>query len=977
MATLAAILRTVLTALLVGSTCLWAELPMARAFFRTYGIPEGLETLATTHLVQDGEGYLWVGTQANLFRYEGGRFRSFGLHQGLPSTFITALIPAPDRGVYAGTWVGVVRVEGLEVRTFPELPPTRVLGLATDADGTVWAAFQRGLYHRHRHQERFESVRTWTLGPPAAIFSPSRGVLLAASGSVLHRLAPDRGPEELARLPEPIRDIACLQDGSILLLTQTRLWSLTPGHAPRDITVQLPAPLVREAGLHIDAQGRPWASTLAGPVCHQEGRWQRLTAVGNLPSTSSKAILVDREGSLWLAAKGVHRMLGRGDWHCFTPSEGLPHEEVWSILRDRRGTVWVGTQQGVARLRGHGWEALSATRAWHVRALAEGKEGLWVATATHGLQRLSLDGQPAAANPGLPVDRILHVQEDGLGRIWVGTASQGLFLQERGAKAFQPVVLPGAAPGERINQILPVGDDTVWVAGANGLARLRHGTWTRFGHAHGLRHLHVGCLTRLADGRIAIGYFEPVGISLLRETPASIELDHHLDTASGLASDLVYWLQEDRSGSLWIGTGHGVHRLSGDLLEITGKSEGLVGEDCNALACLLEPDDGLWVGTSEGLAYRHASPPSAPPNGPATDITDVRVHGRHVVEGGSLPPMARRDRDLFIAFTGMTALYEARLQHRYRLLGLNDTWQATTAREARFPALAPGSYTFEVQSRIGNGPWGPAAQRHFTLEMTWWQNPWLQGTGAAGLIAIAGLFLRRHVQRLRRRTTELQVLLNLADQLTQELETANKSLKDQSMTDPLTGLRNRRYVYSTIQRDVAQVDRAYRQPLEDGTTTVPRNADIVFLMVDVDHFKRVNDTHGHAAGDAVLEQMADLLRAATRGSDAVVRWGGEEFLIIARHTDRQEATTLAERVRRSVASHRFEIPGGTLLRCTCSVGFASYPLFQPAPATWEDTVNLADSCLYRAKAEGRNRWKGFVTANLTSESHPISGPLTD
>ena len=136
---------------------------------------------------------------------------------------------------------------------------------------------------------------------------------------------------------------------------------------------------------------------------------------------------------------------------------------------------------------------------------------------------------------------------------------------------------------------------------------------------------------------------------------------------------------------------------------------------------------------------------------------------------------------------------------------------------------------------------------------------------------------------------------------------------------------------------------------------------LVFLLLDLDHFKSVNDTYGHAAGDAVLVQTAAVLRSVFRSSDHVVRWGGEEFLVVARFIDRGEAPALAEKIREGIATHEFRLEDGTVLERTCSIGFAAWPFSpeQPRAIGWEEIVDLADLGLYAAKRSGRNRWVGI------------------
>jgi two-component system sensor histidine kinase ChiS len=129
------------------------------------------------------------------------------------------------------------------------------------------------------------------------------------------------------------------------------------------------------------------------------------------------------------------------------------------------------------------------------------------------------------------------------------------------------------------------------------------------------------------------------------------------------------------------------------------------------------------------------------------------------------------------------------------------------------------------------------------------------------------------------------------------------------------------------------------------------------LLVDLDHFKTINDTHGHAAGDLVLRAFAEVARGVLRAPDIVARWGGEEFLVVVETRDREALHGIAERLRRGLAAHRTIAPGGAALVVTCTIGACLYPFDpdRPGDLTWEETVELADRTLYEAKHAGRNR----------------------
>ncbi|GAB2869533.1 hypothetical protein GCM10027277_43490 [Pseudoduganella ginsengisoli] len=200
-----------------------------------------------------------------------------------------------------------------------------------------------------------------------------------------------------------------------------------------------------------------------------------------------------------------------------------------------------------------------------------------------------------------------------------------------------------------------------------------------------------------------------------------------------------------------------------------------------------------------------------------------------------------------------------------------------------------------------------------------------------------------------------------------ELERAYHTLEEVSLTDQLTGLRNRRFFLQHVDADVAMALRRHEQPGLSAEREASPDKDLVFFMVDLDHFKEVNDRYGHAAGDAVLVQMQERLREVFRESDYLVRWGGEEFLVLARATDREEAKVVAERVRRAVAHRDFVLPDGTTLSKTCSIGFACFPFMpsQPRLLTWSQVVELADMGLYIAKNSGRNAWASLYCTETT------------
>ncbi|KAA6185998.1 diguanylate cyclase [Thiohalocapsa marina] len=194
------------------------------------------------------------------------------------------------------------------------------------------------------------------------------------------------------------------------------------------------------------------------------------------------------------------------------------------------------------------------------------------------------------------------------------------------------------------------------------------------------------------------------------------------------------------------------------------------------------------------------------------------------------------------------------------------------------------------------------------------------------------------------------------------LERERDKLERESLTDPLTGLGNRRYLEQALAADRA-ADGA-------GNTGVgsSRAARLV-VSIDLDFFKRVNDHHGHDVGDRVLQQMAEILRRCSREQDILARCGGEEFVLVCRGVDENDAMGIVERIRRETAGHPFG-DADRQLQLTCSSGFVLFPPWAPdvspdagpeASKAESDArlLKLADLALYQAKAEGRNGWVGY------------------
>lgn len=202
--------------------------------------------------------------------------------------------------------------------------------------------------------------------------------------------------------------------------------------------------------------------------------------------------------------------------------------------------------------------------------------------------------------------------------------------------------------------------------------------------------------------------------------------------------------------------------------------------------------------------------------------------------------------------------------------------------------------------------------------------------------------------------SENQRLKDELEKTRQELEEAKRTIHvkeielkailaqadEVSHTDSLTYLANRRQIVNHLQKEVHRAERY--------------NTSLSISMMDIDHFKKINDTYGHAVGDQVLFQLANMLHEGIRDSDMVGRYGGEEFLIVLPNTKLKKAAELAARLCTSV--REAEIDVGNKIHLTVSIGVAEY---RHSTENWQKFLNRADKALYAAKNAGRDRWAVF------------------
>ncbi|WLT29969.1 ligand-binding sensor domain-containing diguanylate cyclase [Geothrix sp. PMB-07] len=968
---LAAFLLVLFTTLTSASA---AGIPTSgRMVFRAYGAPEGLEHMSLTCLAQDRSGFLWVGTEGGAYRYDGTAFRLWSLPEGLPSAWVRTFAAATDGNLWIGTRGGLCRLRDGHIHRVDSQDPLAhalISQIAEDSRGRIWVASQLGLFRNEGGTSGFRRIPEWPEGPA---FSLARnGSSMWVGGPSLLRQMRDDGaitPWNTSQgVPdEPVKALLFSGVGDLWIRTPSQLRLLRCGAD----AITLPAaglpPLAvsfYEENLAADGSGGLFVPTAKG-LLHfpSTGGWRLLGEERGIPQGWTNQALVDAQGNLWLASLGLHLLQGNGSWQNYTHMDGLPGDTTWGLLRDRQGCLWISTSNGLARMDAQGLKTFPLGSGLVLYTLAEAADGsIWGAGEHPFLVRIAPDRQsvtrlPLPPSQGLAIPVALTFDERG--SLWIATSNDGLWqLQDpMGNRRFQRAELPGQGELGQITALHLDGAKRLWACTGRGLARLDQQGWRMFGPEVGLHDAPLWALAPLPDGTVWLGYLEPFGLTHLDLSGATPKVLEHRSRKNGLASDSVYSLVADPTGALWVGGPRGVQRLSGATQRLFRREDGLVGTDCNPFSTWADADGSLWFGSTTGL-LRHL-PESNVGNTPAPGTVLLGLGlGRRTwdlpfmgsLDLGSVP---YADHTLSARCTSLDFQQEDRLQFQARLLGLEEEWVSLRNRDLRYAALPPGKYELQVRTLIEGGQPGPMATARFQILSPWWSRwwMWIIALGLGHVVGRAGF--RWRTRRLRRRNEDLQALVQ---ERTQALELSNLAVETISTTDPLTSLRNRRYLSQELPAALALVTRNQR-----AGATGP-DAALVFALLDIDHFKRINDTWNHEAGDRALKQIAEILRREARESDFLIRWGGEEILFVGRTADLDSASAVVDRLHQAIRERAFDLGVTHPVPLTCSIGFSVYP-FQPdhlEATTWEDQVRLADRCLYAVKRSGRDSWLGVA-----------------
>jgi signal transduction histidine kinase/CheY-like chemotaxis protein/ligand-binding sensor domain-containing protein len=859
-------------------------------YFQQFGHAQGLNSLSPAAFLFDPSGYLWVGTENGLFRFDGDRFQSFASNHTVRS------MVRNRQSIWLRTRDGVAllrngRVEPILLRGFDFTADAQAL--ARGPEGSVFLATRTGLAHCTESNAALHCglvPETGSLRVESVVNAPTGDIWFLGANELWrwHEGRVSRFGTAAGIAKRHWTALGVHSGGHVYLRSRDTLLVFDPAteRAVQEIPIGDVTEL-RNVMLYVDRRDVAWVNTKTG-LASWDGRKLRhfSTSQSGLPSNAVTAMIEDSSGSYWLATDGVglYRWAGFRDWTGWGPGTDFPAESIRSIHRDRAGTLWIGTNAGLFR-----WDA--AANRWvvlrgraekmDIRAIASSESGhLWISGSANGIARIRPDGSDwrwFGEADGLPRHPVRDIA--GIGGDIVAAVKNGVFRLRPGESRFREDPLPaGQKPNIYSMSVDPTGRALV---ASSGLLILEKGRWRHIGPSDGLKDELVRSASKGPDGAIWISYRNPNGLTRLDERDGRFTATH-FSSNDVLNSDRVSFVRHDYAGNLWIGSDRGIQALAGGRWHSWARQDGLIWDNTNSAAFLAQPDGKLWIGTSRGLS--HFNPPLLPlgersipvsleslrfGDTPQREFTEIQV------------PFDSRS--MAARFTALQFDHRDDLQFEYRLDGLSDAWTRTSSTEISLSALPAGDYALHFRVRERNRDWNTRLNAAtFRILPPWWATWWFRSLCVSATLAgIATVIQWRLRDGMRRR----QQLEELVRSRTEELAAARDAALEASRAKAAFLANMSHEIRTPMNGVVGMNDLLLRTPLtgeqREYAGAVKESAEsLLVLLNDILDFSKIE------AGKLHIESVVfDLWKAVESSVELFEERASEKRLKLICHID--------------------------------------------------------------------------------------------
>ncbi len=791
--------------------CLWEIMPAQHYNFINYSTESGLAQSQIRTMVQDKNGYLWLGTLGGLSKYDGKKFVNYSIQNGLIDNLIFSLLNDKSIGLWIGTTGGINYFDGEKFKSYPfkgDMAENMVNAIAQEANGTLWLATDGSGVCRFRNN-KFEYfteenglvdnyVRTVCIDDKGLIWLGTKNGICFYDGKTFKKID--------AAVDQPHNVSHIFMD------RHKKLWFSTFGEGVYNYSggtftnyresSGLPSDWIRSA--IEDSEGNIWFASRFGLSKFDGKTFTRFTEAEGLPVDNTNVVFEDKERNIWIGSdgKGLCKFVGESFTY-LTTNDSLSGNIVLSVLEDKDQNLWFSTfGKGITKKEGGRaivyttTEGLNNNNVWG--SLRDRDNNLWFCTS-EGVSKF--DGrrfENYGVEDGLAARIVFCICQDKAGNLWFGTI-QGVSVFD--GKGFKSYVYGSDNIGKDVTSIVEDKSGRLWFATKNGLYMRENGRFTRYTTADGLCNNTIISLALGKDNNLWIG--TKAGINYYDGKSFS---KFFIDDVFN--SNYISFLVMDKKESLWIGTNSGIFVLDAREYVRSKKTrfrhytifDGLPGMECNQNAVFTDHLGKIWMGTTEGVIRFDPDVKDFRTDSlePITHISGVRLFLKDTnwtrmtknIDPATLLPKELRVNYQTTHFTfdyiGIKLSDPSSVRYKYMLEGFDEYWSsATDATFATYSNLPSGKYTFKVIAGDVMGNWNKIpATFSFEILPPFWTRWWF-----VLLCVLAGLFILWAAYRVR--VNEIR-----KKHQTQQLEYKSKLmlLEHQSLNSSM----NRHFIFNAL-----------------------------------------------------------------------------------------------------------------------------------------------------------------------------------
>ncbi len=792
-----------------------------RLNIRVYNVPDGLVQSQVKTILQDDDGYLWIGTMDGLSKFDGHTFENFTRENGLPDNYITSSFKDTQGHLWFSFATGVIAQYNWQTKQFEIVVSLQdsshsslpfITGFLREDDGTFWiSTATQGLYcfrdstltrYTDRNGLPGNSIHAMLMDRFHRLWlGTNSGVTILRTSQPIQKNSFLTLTSEHGLIKGAVFSLVSDLAGDIWVGTTrgiSRVHLKSADLSPSAFSFQTIQKGLRQPvtiALLADRSGMVWAGSPDSgiTILKADTFSNKVEIIGSISRKNGlsrnriSALFQDREGNYWIGTDGGGVCMFRDRrLELYTVTDGLPDNSVWSFCEDTQGNTWIGSEEGLTRLfypTKHSFNrqithytSIGKIPVRNVYGLLADREGyIWITSSPYVTIRLNPETeayQIFKRTSRIPWDETITMEEDSSGSIWFGTFSSGLIRYSLETHRAELYTTEHGLSGNGIRVLYCDRSGDLWIGiSRHPLMVYRNGKFQTVTPENGTPLYSVTSIAQDSRG----------DLWMAANDGELIRYDGHFaynySRLATMKNTRIYSLVVDNKDQIWLGTIRGVkifHPQDSTLRQLGGENGSLISES-NQNACYLDHSGNIWFGTINGAVKYNPNEIHTNRVPPLIHLKKMRLFWNEV----PLKPNAQfsyRKNYITFYYTGISLYQPEEVYYKYILEGFDPTWSPPTQEDhATYSNLPPGSYTFKVKACNANNIWSEeAATYHFIIKAPFWQKWWFI---LLSVLFVAIVVASLHQYRVGRIAYQKEVLEKRVQERTAEIVRQKEKLE--------------------------------------------------------------------------------------------------------------------------------------------------------------------------------------------------------